>query len=152
MKYIAIPILLLLLLITACDPCTGCGPLEYEPTVTLEFVDAAIVDENITETVTSDVSIYWENVASVLAFEEGETAFITPLSYLENQSDYTISIGGTDYNLSLGYELDKQQDVNRRILFRALNIDSVSHSFDSLVFDCGSFGCLDKETTITCYF
>jgi hypothetical protein len=151
-KYIFNPFLLLIFVITACDPCTDCGPLAYEPTVELSFVDAEIADELLVETVATDLTIYWENVSSLLEFEEGETAFIAPLSYLESESEYTVTINGTDYSLVLDYVLDKQLDINRRIIYRALNIDSVSHSFDSLVFECGSFGCLDKQTVITCYF
>lgn len=145
--------LFLLILAGACDPCRDCGPLTYEPTVALIFVDAELdEDEEIKETIASDVTIFWAELAAEIPFEEGLKEFDTPLSNSTNGSTYSIGIGEASYQLALTYEVFRELDVDRRMLVRAQNIQAESHSFDSLVFSCNTVDCLDKETTITCYF
>jgi hypothetical protein len=147
----------LFILLVACDPCRDCGPVVYEPTVELIFKDAEIVvnadlEEEMEVTTATDVSIFWEEVAAQVPFEEGTEAFVTPLSNQSDGSSYTVDIEGVPYQLSLSFEVYRELDVDHRMLVRARGIEAVSHSFDSLVFTCNTVDCLDKETTITCYF
>jgi len=149
--------IVLVVLLAACDPCRDCGPLVYEPTVELIFVDAEIVlnddeEEEIEETTAKDVTIFWEEADAQLTFEEGIEEFMTPLSNQSNGSTYTITIGEVSHELALTYEVFRELDVDRRMLVRAGFIEASAHSFDSLVFTCKTVDCLDKETTITCYF
>ena len=149
--------ILLVILVAACDPCRDCGPLVYEPTVELIFVDAEIVlnddeEEELEETTATAVTIFWEEADAQLTFEEGSKAFVTPLSNQSNGSTYSITIGETTHELALTYEVFRELDVDRRMLVRAGFIAAATHSFDSLVFTCKTVDCMDKETTITCYF
>ena len=151
MKHI-LSVLIPALLLFSCDPCTDCDPFNYEPTVELQFVRVEIEDEVKKNTIITNPLIYWDNVSGFLEFKEGINKFPVPLSYTDMQSEYTMVMEGIMFSLVLDYDLEKQFDANRRVIIRALNIDSVSHTFDSLVFKCGSFGCVDKQTSITCYF
>jgi len=147
----------LFILLTACDPCRDCGPVVYEPTVELIFKNAEIVlnqdlEEEIDITTATDVTIFWDEAAAFVPFEEGTEAFVTPLSNQTDGSSYSVDIDGVPFQLSLAFDVFHELDVDHRMLVRARSIEAVSHSFDSLVFTCQTVECFDKETTITCYF
>ena len=136
----------------ACDPCTDCGPAIGEPTVQLEFVNGEGANDLIER-------VQIVNTGLDTVFEDGVSAYITPLHSTSEETELNITIATTQYSLILTYDLFDEVDIDHRVLRRAKNISVMSHTFESFLvtcdtvnFDCDKDLYLDKETIITCYF
>ncbi|MFY0606913.1 MAG: hypothetical protein JXR10_09360 [Cyclobacteriaceae bacterium] len=91
---------------------------------------------------------------AVAVFEDSMTLFSLPLLF-ENgltQTTFEITIDGNKYNLSFAYERSESIDEYRRARITAFNLDTVSHTFDSLTVSCATSQCISDETTVTAYF
>jgi len=147
----------LLSLISACDPCTGCGSVTYDPTVELIFVDVNLVltetNEVVkTETKATEVTIFWEDLGVEIPTTSGKTTFSAPLRNQATTSNYSFGLSDNTYMLGLSYDLFSELDIDHRMLVRASFIEATAHSFDSVAIACLTPDCLDKQTTLTCYY
>lgn len=95
-----------------------------------------------------------ENGATI-TYEDSAKAYGLPLLlYDENsgQTSYQLEIADQLYEIAFSYDLYVTVDGARRVFKGALNLDTISHSFDSLIVTCRTSECKSNETTITAYF
>lgn len=92
-----------------------------------------------------------ENNAEVV-FEDSMRQFGLPLLLAESRTSFQISIAGEQYSIAYTYDTYETVDAARRVQVKARNLDTVAHSFDSLVINCRTEECISDETTVTAYF
>ncbi|MEQ8471837.1 MAG: hypothetical protein RIC35_11655 [Marinoscillum sp.] len=102
----------------------------------------------------SEVLLVTNNIN--LFFEDSMKSFSLPLLIgevgSEQETSYRVIIVEDTFYISLQYSSYETVDAARVARIRTRNIDTVSHSFDSLNINCRTADCLSDETTLTVYF
>lgn len=93
MKKILIPFLLTILILSACDPCTDCGELSYEPTVDLVLINGDSLKTTRDSLAVVDTLIFVVDSLNIVyeAIEDGELGYEDERdqleSYIDSQTD-----------------------------------------------------------------
>ena len=86
-------------------------------------------------------------------YADSSTTYNLPLLMQDyNFTTFLIDLDGNRDTISFSYITDLEVDEERRIKMRAYNIDTVSYSYDSLLFECNTSECLSNEVLVTIYF
>lgn len=142
----------------------------YDDSIVIAFaqnilVDTALVEENELKTFLTEIetTILSGNVRvdnlSILENSSQESytdsALIYSFPLLMQGFDITtfaIDIEDKKDTISFSYTTDLFVDTQRRVEMRAFNIDTVSYTYDSLIFECNTSECLSNEVLVTVYF
>jgi hypothetical protein len=87
-----------------------------------------------------------------LDYPDSTSLFRLPLLLATGQSTYEIQIGDSTYTIAFQYDTYEAIDDARIARIRAVNLDTIYHTFDSLVISCQTNQCISDETTVTAYF
>ncbi|MEP1891338.1 MAG: hypothetical protein ABJJ14_06700, partial [Cyclobacteriaceae bacterium] len=86
-------------------------------------------------------------------YADSSTLYNLPLLMQEyNFTTFLIDLDGERDTISFSYTTDLEVDEERRVKMRAYNIDTVSYTYDSLLFECNTSECLSNEVLVTIYF
>jgi len=87
-----------------------------------------------------------------VTFADSATVFPIPLDMNVDSSVLLLTLGQTDYALTLEYLRIESQDEFGRVTVQAFDLMVKSHAFDLVQVDCKNEDCIDSETTIRIYF
>ncbi|MFT6865833.1 MAG: hypothetical protein ACJA08_000659 [Cyclobacteriaceae bacterium] len=86
-------------------------------------------------------------------YSESATLYSLPLIMQNaNLTTFLIDLKGKSDTISFQYITELNVDEERRIEMQAYNIDTVSYTYDSLLFECNSSKCKSNEVLVTVYF
>ncbi|MFY0599038.1 MAG: hypothetical protein JXR03_05165 [Cyclobacteriaceae bacterium] len=93
-----------------------------------------------------------ENEAVATYSDSSELYSLPLLMQNFNLTSFAIDIGDKSDTISFSYTTDLFVDTERRVEMRAFDIDTVSYTYDSLLFECNTSECLSNEVLVTVYF
>ncbi len=85
-------------------------------------------------------------------YPDSTSSFRFPLLLATEQSTYVFQIGDSTYTIAFQYDTYEAIDDARIARIRAVNLDTIYQTFDSLVISCQTNQCISDETTVTAYF
>jgi hypothetical protein len=131
----------------------------------LEQIDTALLKTNALKNFLEDILKVIESgnvkvdeitiVENNAVQEYADSATIYNLPLLMQGFDFTtyaIKLNGKTDSISFTYTTDLFVDEERRVEMQAFNIDTVSYSYDSILFKCNTNQCRSNEVLVTVYF
>jgi hypothetical protein len=86
-------------------------------------------------------------------YADSATLYNLPLLMQDyDMTTFLIDLDGKRDTIVFSYITDIDVDTERKVKLRAYNIDTVSYTYDSLLFECNTSQCLSNEVLVTVYF